>query len=93
MDRGAWQATVHKVAKSHTQLMELSTHNILDSICRVNKELKVRADTIYCLSISIIYLPVICLSSICLYLSIYLSMSLSICLSVYICFDTITNQY
>ena len=26
MDRGAWKATVHKVAKSRTQLKRLSTH-------------------------------------------------------------------
>ena len=26
MDRGAWQATVHGVAKSQTQLKQLSTH-------------------------------------------------------------------
>ena len=26
MDRGAWQATVHGVAKSQTQLKRLSTH-------------------------------------------------------------------
>ena len=26
MDRGAWWATVHKVAKSQTQLKQLSTH-------------------------------------------------------------------
>ena len=26
MDRGAWQATVHGVTKSRTQLKQLSTH-------------------------------------------------------------------
>ena len=26
MDRGAWQATVHRVAKSQTQLKRQSTH-------------------------------------------------------------------
>ena len=26
MDRGAWRATVHRVAKSRTQLRQLSTH-------------------------------------------------------------------
>ena len=26
MDRGAWQATVHEVAKSRTRLKQLSTH-------------------------------------------------------------------
>ena len=26
MDRGAWQATVHRVAKSQTKLEQLSTH-------------------------------------------------------------------
>ena len=26
MDRGAWQATVHRVAQSRTQLKRLSTH-------------------------------------------------------------------
>ena len=26
MDRGAWQATVHRVTKSQTQLKQLSTH-------------------------------------------------------------------
>ena len=29
MDRGAWWATVHRVAKSHTRLKQLSTHVIL----------------------------------------------------------------
>ena len=29
MDRGAWQATVHRVAKSWTQLKPLSTHEFL----------------------------------------------------------------
>ena len=28
MDRGAWRATVHRVAKSRTQLKWLSTHNL-----------------------------------------------------------------
>ena len=27
MDRGAWQAIVHKVAQSRTQLKQLSTHS------------------------------------------------------------------
>ena len=27
MDRGAWQATVHRVTKSWTQLEQLSTHS------------------------------------------------------------------
>ena len=26
MDRGAWQATAHRVAQSHTRLKRLSTH-------------------------------------------------------------------
>ena len=26
MDRGAWRATAHRVAKSRTQLKQLSTH-------------------------------------------------------------------
>ena len=26
MDRGAWQATIHRVAQSQTQLKQLSTH-------------------------------------------------------------------
>ena len=31
MDRGAWWATVHRVAKSQTQLKRLSTHyNVID---------------------------------------------------------------
>ena len=29
MDRGAWQATVHKVAKSWTQIKQLSTHALM----------------------------------------------------------------
>ena len=32
MDRGAWRATVHRVAKSWTQLKRLSTHIILVSV-------------------------------------------------------------
>ena len=32
MDRGAWQATVHRIAKSQTQLKRLSTHT-----CRKSK--------------------------------------------------------
>ena len=31
MDRGAWRATVHRVAKSLTQLKRLSTHACTDS--------------------------------------------------------------
>ena len=27
MDRGGWWATVHRIAKSQTQLKQLSTHN------------------------------------------------------------------
>ena len=29
MDRGAWQATVHRVKKSQTQLKQLSTHTCI----------------------------------------------------------------
>ena len=29
MDRGAWWATVHKVAKSQTQLKQLSIHTLI----------------------------------------------------------------
>ena len=29
MDRGAWWATVHKVAKSQTQLKQLSIHTLM----------------------------------------------------------------
>ena len=29
MDRGAWQATVHRVTKSRTQLKQLSMHTLL----------------------------------------------------------------
>ena len=29
MDRGAWRATVHRVAKNRTQLKGLSTHTLL----------------------------------------------------------------
>ena len=29
MDRGAWQATVHGVAKSHVRLKSLSTHAVI----------------------------------------------------------------
>ena len=32
MDRGAWQVTVHKVAKSWTRLKRLSTHTKFDSL-------------------------------------------------------------
>ena len=32
IDRGAWWATVHRVAKSQTQLKQLSTHTFLGSI-------------------------------------------------------------
>jgi len=31
MDRGAWRATVHRVAKGQTQLKQLNTHNTLES--------------------------------------------------------------
>ena len=31
MDRGAWQATVHGVAKSWTRLKQLNTHNTHES--------------------------------------------------------------
>ena len=33
MDRGAWQATVHGVAKSWTRLKPLSMHALTLSIC------------------------------------------------------------
>ena len=36
MDRGAWQTTVHGVAKSHTQLKQLSTHTIYEVISVAN---------------------------------------------------------
>ena len=32
IDRGAWWATVHRVAKSQTQLKQLSTHTFLGSV-------------------------------------------------------------
>ena len=32
IDRGAWWFTVHRVAKSQTQLKQLSTHTLLGSI-------------------------------------------------------------
>ena len=32
MDRGAWHATVHRVAESQTQLKQLSTHTQVNSI-------------------------------------------------------------
>ena len=32
MDRGAWRATVRKVAKSQTRLKQLSTHTQVNSI-------------------------------------------------------------
>ena len=36
MDRGAWKATVHGVAKSQTQLKRLSTHaHVLHDYCCV----------------------------------------------------------
>ena len=31
MDRGAWRATVHRVAKSRTRLRQLSTHTCIKS--------------------------------------------------------------
>ena len=34
MDRGAWQATVHRMAKSQTRLKQLSMHILKDSIKR-----------------------------------------------------------
>ena len=33
MDRGAWQATVHRVAKSQTQLKRLSVHACTSQFC------------------------------------------------------------
>ena len=34
MDRGAWQAVVHRVAKSQTRLKRLSTHtSVCVSVC------------------------------------------------------------
>ena len=30
MDRGAWQATVHRLTKSQTQLKQLSMHTCMD---------------------------------------------------------------
>ena len=39
MDRGAWQATVHSVAKSQTRLKGLSVHTLLFTACE-GRELK-----------------------------------------------------
>ena len=38
MDRGAWWATVHRVAKSQTQLKRLSTAQTLDEALASSKE-------------------------------------------------------
>ena len=32
MDRGAWQATVHGVAKSRTQLSDYTQHMLIESL-------------------------------------------------------------
>ena len=37
MDRGAWRARVHRVAKSWTRLKRLNTHLILGSQGRIKK--------------------------------------------------------
>ena len=34
MDKGAWQATVYRVAKIQTRLKQLSTHTCLSSLMR-----------------------------------------------------------
>ena len=43
MDRGAWQATVHRVAKSWTQLKQFSTH--LWEICYMKYHIYITALT------------------------------------------------
>ena len=54
MDRGAWQATVHGVAKSQTQLKQLSTHAhvVLKSREKIklakNRALRLRNSAIIC---------------------------------------------
>ena len=36
MDRGAWQATVHRFTKSQTRLKRLSMHRIISNIiCKI----------------------------------------------------------
>ena len=36
MDRGAWQATVHSVTKSQTQLKHLSTQHIVSTSTEIS---------------------------------------------------------
>ena len=36
MDRGAWQAIVHRVAKSQIQLKQLSTHTCITLVTKEN---------------------------------------------------------
>ena len=42
MDRGAWQATVHRFAKSRTQLKQLSTHiQCMDNVIHKEKAMSI----------------------------------------------------
>ena len=38
IDRGDWQATVHRVTKSQTHLKELSTHAVYQTVSNVESE-------------------------------------------------------
>ena len=38
IDRGDWQATVHRVTKSRTRLKELSTHAIYQTVSNAESE-------------------------------------------------------
>ena len=45
MDRGAWRATVHGVAKSQTRLKQLSTHTHISGRRKRPENAKLRVDT------------------------------------------------
>ena len=50
MDRGAWQARVHRIVKSQTRLKQLSTHTLIRS-------LKILVHFIFYYSLSPLNLP------------------------------------
>ena len=47
MGRGAWQATVYRVAKSQAQMKRLSMHTQLQSLLPTNLEMLTRMETLY----------------------------------------------
>ena len=61
MDRGAWWATVHRVAKSWSQLKQLSTHTLL-ACTQVHAGLENRIQVFVCFLLKMLTVPDLCLT-------------------------------